>query len=464
MRETRFSLPPLLKSLSARLLVLTIFFVMVAEVLIYVPSIARFRLVYLDERLARAHLASQTLIATPDHMISEELERELLAQVEARAVILKRTESRTLILSEDMPPEVDAMFDLRGATPMELIGDAFGTLMAAPRVIRVVGQVPRDPALIVEVLLEEAPMRAAMYDYSRRILILSVVISLITATLVYVSLQLLMVRPMRRITESMMAFHAAPENAASDIVPSGRSDEIGMAQRELAQMQSDLRAAFTQRERLAALGAAVSKISHDLRNILATAQLVSDRLAASADPEVQRITPTLIGSIDRAINLCARTLSFGRADKPAPQARRFDLKDLVDDVGASVALAEEGLVAWRNEVPADFDVNADREQIFRVLLNLGNNSVQAIEREGEIRVTAARGQGKVVIELADTGTGLSGRAREHLFEAFAGAGRAGGTGLGLVIARDLMRAHGGEVRLISSGADGTTFRLELPDG
>ncbi len=462
MAQTTITRPPLLKSLSARLLVLTAFFVMLSEVLIYVPSIARFRVVYLEQRLAAAHLAVQALQATPDNMISEELERELLAQVGARAVILKREESRQLMLSDDMPPKVDAMFDLHDKAPMGLIRDAFELLAFGPRVIRVIGPVPSKPELTVEVLLNEGPMRAAMLDYSRRILALSIVISLITGTLVYLSLQLLMVRPMRRITESMMAFHNAPEDASKDVTPSGRSDEIGVAQRELAQMQADLRAALKQKDRLAALGTAVSKINHDLRNILATAQIVSDRLAGSADPEVRHLTPTLIDSIDRAISLCGRTLDFGSADEPPPQRVAFALSELVDVVGATVGLPADDRIVWLNEVPAALPVEADREQMFRVFLNLGRNSIQAIAGTGTIRVTAKSADDKVTIDFADSGQGMYEKAQTHLFEPFTGTSRAGGSGLGLAIARDLMRAHGGDIRLLRTGPDGTTFRLELP--
>ena len=305
-------------------------------------------------------------------------------------------------------------------------------------------------------------MRAAMLDYSRRILALSIVISLITATLVYLSLQLLMVRPMRRITESMMAFHSAPEDASKDVTPSGRSDEIGVAQRELAQMQADLRAALKQKDRLAALGTAVSKINHDLRNILATAQIVSDRLGASADPEVRHLTPTLIDSIDRAISLCGRTLTFGSADEPPPQRGVFALSELVDDVGATVGLPADDRIVWLNEVPAALPVEADREQMFRVFLNLGRNSIQAIAGNGTIRVTAKSADDKVTIDFADSGQGMNEKAQTHLFKPFTGTSRTGGSGLGLAIARDLMRAHGGDIRLLRTGPEGTTFRLELP--
>lgn len=465
MTRTGFSLPPLLKGLSARLLVLTVFFVMLSEVLIYVPSVARFRLVYLQEKLAAGELASLALEATPEQMVGDELRRKLLAQVGARRVVLARDATHALVLSDDMPAEIDASFDLSAPTPMSLIRDAFETLRAGPRVIRVMAPTRGDPAISIEVILDEAPMRAAMFDYSGRIMALSIVISLITASLVFLSLQLLMVRPMRRITESMMAFHAAPEDVSKDIAPSRRGDEIGMAQRELAHMQSDLRAALRQKTHLAALGAAVSKINHDLRNVLATAQLVSDRLATNPDPDVQRLTPTLVQSIDRAIDMCMQTLAFGRAEEPEPQRRLFGLRALVDDVGTSLGLTAGDGPTWRNEVSEDIDVNADREQMFRVFLNLGRNSVQALGGGGggEISVSAAREDRKVVVKFADNGPGLNPRARQHLFEPFAASSRSGGTGLGLVISRDLLRAHGGDITLLESGDRGAVFRLELPD-
>ena len=104
------------KSLSARLLVLTLFFVMVAEVLVYVPSIAQFRLSYLEQRIASAELASLALDAVPDQNVSRDFEQDLLDRAEARAVVVKRKETRTLILGNRMPPTVDATFDLRGAS------------------------------------------------------------------------------------------------------------------------------------------------------------------------------------------------------------------------------------------------------------------------------------------------------------------------------------------------------------
>ena len=214
--------------------------------------------------------------------------------------------------------------------------------------------------------------------------------------------------------------------------------------------------------RLATLGLAVSKIGHDLRNILATTQLLTDRLAASRDPEIQRISLRLNDSIDRAIQLCAETLSHGRATSPEPRYRICELRPLVEDVAAT---AGETGASWRNEIPPGFTLRADPDQLFRALLNLVRNARQAIETVdgGEIRVTAARMGKGVRIDVADTGPGLPAAARERLFQPFASVGRARGTGLGLLIARELAHGHHGDLLLVKSDSSGTTFRLQLPD-
>ena len=470
MASYRPHLPPLAQSLSAKLLVLTIFFVMLSEVLIYAPSAGRFRLTYLQERLAAGHLALLALEATPDYMVSEDLERELLHHASSYLIGLTRTDGVRLMLEAKPVLPIDMTFDLRRESFFPLIGEAFMTLAQQEnRRLRIVGPSPKDPQAIIEVVIDEGPMRAALIDYSYRIMGLSIVISLITAALVYLSLQWLMVRPMRRLTESMTAFRSDPENASRMPPASRRSDEIGVAQRELADMQKALRAALRQKTRLAALGVAVTKISHDLRNILATARLVSDRLVDSEDPEVRRMTPTLIAAIDRAVDLCSKTLGFTRDGPPKLDCTRFRLGPLLEEAGAVIAAVplpgqpggqSPAQADWQHALADEIMVNADRDQLFRVLVNLGQNAVQA----GATRVeVAARLAGdRIEIDVADNGPGLPPRARERLFEPFAGSARPGGTGLGLAIARELMRAHGGDIGLVHSTGAGTLFRLHLP--
>jgi signal transduction histidine kinase len=323
------------------------------------------------------------------------------------------------------------------------------------RVLCVIGQAPGEKGATVAVLLDEAPLRRAMWGFGGRVLELSVVISLITASLVYLSLQYLMVRPMRRVTENMTRFREDPEDASRRIVPGRRADEIGLAERELSMLQETVRQALGQRARLAALGTAVSKINHDLRNILAAARLLTDSLSASAAPEVRRLAPRLIEAVDRAIALCTGTLDFSREGAPPFTPGRFLLAPLVAEL-------EGGLLSSarvRSTIPPELEIDADRALLYRVLLNLGKNAVEAGARE--IRFSAHRKGHTLAIEVADDGPGLPPRARENLFRPFFGSARAGGSGLGLAIARELMRAQGGDLVLSSTGAHGTAFRLTL---
>lgn len=459
---TQRRLPALHRSLSARLLVLTMAFVLLGEILIYVPSIARFRRVYLDERIAAAHLATLSLEAAGPAGIDPALETELLSQAGVLSITL-REPSADLMLGK-LPP-VEQVFDVRAASPRTMIGAALSTLWhGGHRTIRVIAPSPQRPGVLVDISLREQPMWRAMVDYSWRILNLSIVISFLTALLVYAALQLMMVRPLRRITESVIAFRDRPEDPGVDLPGSRRTDEIGVVQNALSGMQEDLRTALAQKTRLAALGAAVGKINHDLRNLLASAMLLSDRLDQSQDPDVRRVTPRLVEAMDRAAKLCSETLTFARTQAGAPKKTRFALSPLVDEVGQAVLGTEPGPVRWRNEISADAAVEADRDQLFRVLLNLAQNANQAlVEGGGLISISAWRRGNEMTIEIADTGKGVPTAAQAHLFEAFSGSTRPGGTGLGLPIAREIMRAHGGDLTLAHTGDDGTSFRLTLPD-
>ncbi len=469
MSEPRSHRPKFLHGLSFRLLLLTMFFVMLAEFLIWTPSIARFRKVYLEENLARAHLSMLAVEGMPDGKISKSLEQNLLLHTQAYGIVLNRPDKRMLMVSRKMPPKVDLMVDMHTDSFVGFIRDAFETLAQSEnRVLRVVGPSPKDEQVTIEILIDEETMQGAMWDYSRRILNLSIVISLFTATLVYFSLQWLMVGPMRAITDSMGRFREAPEDETRAIAASTRTDEVGVAQRELAVMQDELRGALQQKTRLAALGTAVAKINHDLRNTLATAVLASDRLANVDDPEVKAAMPRLMDAIDRATNLCAQTLNFVSDAELKPDTGRFVLPDLVNEAGVTVAsYAKDGkTMQWENAIAAGVEMNADREMLFRVLTNLGQNALEA--GAGRVLINAEITDGWVCVDVADDGPGLDPIAREKLFQPFAGSSRDGGTGLGLVIVRDIARAHGGDVALMTgedasgAGLGGAMFRLRLP--
>jgi signal transduction histidine kinase len=267
----------------------------------------------------------------------------------------------------------------------------------------------------------------------------------------------------------MIAFRADPENPARIIAESGRGDEVGTAEEELAAMQRELAFMLHQQSRLASLGLAVSKINHDLRNLLASAQLFSDQLAHVPDPKVQRFAPKLMRALERAIAFCQSTLSYGGAQEPPPERKTVEVEPLVEEVHEALGLSFDVPIRWIVSVERGLTMEADHDQLFRVLVNVARNAVQALETRGardpardQIRITGRREGSVVVLEVSDTGPGIPEKARAHMFQAFQGSTRAGGVGLGLAIAAELVRAHGGEIKLVP-GTIGATFRITIPD-
>ena len=460
---------PVARSLSAKLLLLTILFVMIAEVLIYVPSIANFRNVWLHEKLESAAVAAIVASAGPESGLPPELQREMLGAIGLESVALRSHGQRMLIASGDMPGVVAAHYDLTQLRPVGSILAAFSTLFASgERYVMVEGE-PPPGSDGMDVVIRESALRKAMLVYSRNILLLSLAISLFSATLVYLALNRLIVRPITRIGANMAAFSAAPEAPGSIIEPSGRKDEIGDVENRLAAMQNSLRDMLHKQRHLADLGLAVSKINHDLRNILASAQLFSDRLGSADDPVVQRIAPKIIGTIDRAIGYTTSVLAYGQANEEPPSRRLVRLASLMDDVAGILSLPGHELIQWENRVPADIEIDADPEQLFRALLNLCRNAMEALCRDRDpsvvrrLWVEAERGGSVVAIRICDTGPGVPERARKALFQPFRGSARPGGTGLGLAIAAEITHAHGGTIRLVDSASPGAVFELTLPD-
>ncbi|MGV6846742.1 MAG: sensor histidine kinase [Marinibacterium sp.] len=456
-----------MNSLSGRFLILTTVFVMLAEVLIFVPSIARFREDFLLNRLERAQIASLALLA--DDMLAEELEVELLANAGVYNVVLRRDEVRQLMLSSPIPEQVSDTYDLRSAGPWVLIRDAVIRLFSPENeVIRVIGAPVKDAGLLIEVTMDSAPLRMAMTDYGLRILGLSFVISIITAFFLFLAVRIVLVRPIKSVVGYMQRYARAPEDARGIISPQSKVTELREAEEALQMLQTDLTHALKQRERLAQLGGAVAKVSHDLRNILTSAQLFTDRIEASDDPLVRRMAPKLVNSITRAVSLCESTLAFGRAEEPAPTLTMVNLHDVAADVVSSEALAtRDPCVEIVNEVPKSMIVRADPEQMFRVIMNLVRNARQALVTSGQpgkISVRAHETSDDWRIEIHDTGPGLPPRAQENLFTPFQGGVRKGGSGLGLAISQELVRGHGGELMLARTGPQGTVFEIRLPRG
>ncbi|WP_081805543.1 sensor histidine kinase [Actibacterium mucosum] len=447
---------------------LTIVFVMLAEVMIFVPSIARFREDFLLNRLERAQIASLAVLASSSG-IEMDLEDELLKNAGVFNVVLRRDQSRQLALSSSMPASVTKSFDLRDAGPMMLIRDAVARVSNPENeLIRVIGQPVNDAGLLIEVTMFSEPLRVAMIDYGLRIFWLSLVISVITAVFLFLAVQRLMVAPIQKVISAMRDYAEAPEDARRIISPESAINEIHEAETALQTMEQQLSTALRQKERLAQLGGAVAKISHDLRNILTTAQLFADRMERSQDPAVAKSAPKIVGAISRAVSLCENTLAFGKAEEPAPRLSHISLAPLVNDVVDSERLAAgEAEISFSEDVPAGMALRADPEQLYRVISNLTRNARQAIEatgKPGEICIQGAEEDLEWLICIRDTGPGLPPKAHEHLFKPFQGSFRKGGTGLGLTISSELIRGHGGRLELAETGAQGTAFTIRIPKG
>jgi signal transduction histidine kinase len=459
------------RSLSAKLLALTICFVLFAEFVLLVPSVATQRLDWFRARIEAAYLVSLALEAPQAEMITPEQAARLFSTADILGVMANRDGANVLLLAPNVdfsnPPRTHHI-DLRDRNFIAHAADAWGTALShGDDLVRVVGAPAYAPQEIVDILVSQRGMRRDLLAYARNILLLSLFISSVTGGLLFFALNQMIVRPVRRLTRAMAAFQVNPEDPRRIISPSARSDEIGTAERSLEALERRITELLSQRRRLAALGAGVSKITHDLRNILASAQLMSDRLASSEDPRVRKLVPRLIQSLDRAIALSRDALSFARMEPAALTKTRFPLAALVDEAFDDVAT--QG-VEFVNDVPPDLEATADRNQLYRAIFNIARNAVEALAgadggqsaRPARLSAAAVVEPGRIRLTVADTGQGVPAAALTNLFEPFKGSTKAGGTGLGLAIAQEILKAHGGELRLARNGPEGATFELILP--
>jgi signal transduction histidine kinase len=456
---TPFAPPKRTSSLSARLLILTIGFVMFAQVAVLAPMMSRARIAYLNQKLEQAHLVLVALeVATQE--IDPLLRDTLLFQSAMFGMTISRPGQAPRTLGPSIPTVLPHLYDLRHENFSESIFHAFAMMVRSGEVpVAVTGYSLRDPEVLVEVYLDEAPLRMNMWSYGQRILLIGFIVSVIAAAAVYVAMQWLAVHPLRRLTEAITSFQQAPEDPARIIQPSDRKDEVGVAEKALAAMQRELRQALLEKERLAGVGTAVIKISHDLKNILATATLELDGLDATPDPEVRRMTASMMKAVDRAVQLSNTTMSF--AKQALPEVDKHPMSSAAFLQGICGALQKVcGDCELRIAGADNFAFVADPELLTRAVDNLVRNAAQA--GASLITLSAAREDEKAVIRVEDNGPGLPRRTLENLFVPFAGSTRAGGSGLGLPIARELIRVQGGDLELTSTSATGTTFLIRLP--
>ncbi|MEI9929715.1 MAG: HAMP domain-containing sensor histidine kinase [Rhizomicrobium sp.] len=455
-------------SLSGRLLLLTVFYVMIGEVLIFVPSIGHYHRELLGNHIESAELAVMPFTLPESNKLPETLRTQILQRAGAEAVLLTLADQRFFFQVNNEQRTVDHTIDLTKSGVISEMIEGMGCLLNADdRVLHVIAPTRIKGARSIGIVLREQPIRDALVAYAWRVIETGFFVSAFTALLVFLSLFYVFVRPMEKITEAMVRFRDNPEDSSRIVTPSSRRDEIGQAERELASMQSDLYGSLQQKTRLAALGSAIARIQHDLRNILANAKLASDRLEDIDDPVVKNLTPRLVASLDRAVALATQTLRYGRADERPPARKAIPLKPLIEEAGEAAleTTASQTPITLTSKVEGDLLIDADPEQLYRMVLNLLRNGVEAVAgREGaRIEIDAQRKDRKVSIVIADNGSGIPSMLQPKLFQPFATAARTGGSGLGLAIARDLARLHGGEIVMVATSPKGTQFRIDIPD-
>lgn len=456
-------------SLAGRLLALTTLAVVAGEIVIFVPALAGFHETWLRDRMNLSQVAALALEGAPDLDIGPSLEDELLTNAGVQRAALEREGERVLLLEAPDAPISERLvsYDYTTARDFDRIAWAFETLFAPPgRVLQVRARPRFESGQFIEIVLSEAALKRAVTDFAGRFARVSMLILAAVGALLYAALSALFVQPMQELTLAIERFRARPEDVSIAFPRSARSDEIGRAQRAAADMAEQVRNALRQKERLAALGAAVARIGHDLRNMLATAQLVADRMSKSQDPAVRQLAPRLERTIDRAAGLATSTLKYGRADELPPRLASVVISDAAEEAAAD-ALIGFGGIDYRHDIEAGLRCIADDDQLHRVLVNLIRNAGQAMQstthQERFVLVRAFRDEGRAIIEVIDHGDGVAEALRPRLFEPFVSAApEAGGAGLGLAIARELTRAMGGELELTRTGAEGSTFRITLP--
>jgi signal transduction histidine kinase len=464
--------PPLARrarhSLLARVLVLTLATMMVTELLVFLPAISRERRVWIEARLVAGEMAALAVplappqAGTPAAVADRTLRLDLLRLAGAVSVRLQEPGRPPVVLSQNgNMVQALVLLDIRRHRPVLDMLRSVQTLAGGDRTLLAFGPSPKRPGATVSVVLQEADLVEHLRGAAASVALQGLGVAAITGLLVHIALRLLLVVPMRRITGSIVAFRADPEHTPPlnpRSISRLKDDEMALAGEELAGMQHDLRAALWRNARMAALGAAVTRVSHDLRGVLSPAMLAAERLQANPDAKVSYAGDIVLTSLERALVLVRSTLAFAAEVPPAAKMQPEELRGVVQEAADQVQSLRPG-VTIDNLVEADRAVSMDRSHMLRVLGNLMRNSIEA--GASHLRIACTRTDRTALITVGDDGPGLPEVVQKALFRPFVTSGKPAGTGLGLAISRDLLRAMNGDLVMVRTGPTGVEFRISL---
>jgi len=463
------------RGLSGKLLIMTIGFVMLAELFLFIPSVVTYRHDFLEERAERAGHLALALTGVPDYEGSEILSKKFMQDTDVLMVSARQEGMTELVLGIAPDQGPFEMIDLRKGLSLASVPKTFMAFFGpADGYYRLQAESVIEQHEAIEILLPKASLQQAMRDYFKRIFWLSLLIAIITGLLIYLALSRMIVKPIQRLAEGLSAFREDPKKRRAIHLPSGRRDEIGQLEREFHDMKQSVRTSFQQRERLASLGMAVAKINHDLRNVLTSAQLVSDRIAMDKDERVAGMGERLLKAVDRGIRLCTDVLHYSKGTDSPIEFETIRIALLAGEVAGDTLgqFRRNGKqVEFINDLPSELTLLADPDDVYRIIHNLFRNSAQAMQNRfvgvddpeppAKIIVSSKVQNGMVEVSIKDTGPGLPKQAQENLFKAFTGGTGHGSSGLGLTISQDLARDQDGDLALAKTGPEGTEFILTL---
>ena len=236
-------------------------------------------------------------------------------------------------------------------------------------------------------------------------------------------------------------------------------------ERHVAQVTA-LEAEVARRERLATLGNMAATVSHEIRNPLNAISMGLQRLRGEFQPtagseEYQRVLELVTGEVRRLNTLVDESLSLARPPRLEPKAVRVG--ELLDEVaGVIEGEARRAGVRIERRVATDLPaLVADRDRLEQVLLNLARNALEAMPDGGTLRLDAATAGRTLVLDVADTGSGIPQDARPRIFDPYYTT-KVTGLGLGLAVARQIVEAHEGTLEVEPVAGGGSRFRITLP--